>query len=176
MKRYNIKKLRTLFNTNILLIFAVSCTIACFSLSACTSKEKPQKSVLSTGRLIEPTDSLYFLSKEGKIKSSLFVKVVTSEEDRNLGLMNVRKLPMQHGMLFKFELAQPLNFWMANTPLSLDIIFLDSDSTILNIHKSTTAFSSSQYGSEGKKAQFVVETNANYCTLYDINVGDRIRF
>lgn len=144
---------------------------------ACTNQKDVNKTEKKlNGRTINPVSTLSFLDKHYQTKSSIEIAIAQTEQERNLGLMDVNELDNNHGMIFLFERPQPLTFWMANTPLPLDIMFVDQDSVIIRIHKNTQPFSNNQYGSEGKNALYVVETNAGYATTHDIKEGDRIRF
>lgn len=147
-------------------------------LSACKKNDVQKNSSTKPylGRIIQPSDSLVFTDKQGRHKATLDIAMAKDDASRNNGLMDVRQLPFNVGMLFVFEQAQPLTFWMANTPLPLDILFISADSTIITIHKNTKAFSETQYSSDGEDAQFVVETNAGFTSRFDITVGDCIVF
>lgn len=89
--------------------------------------------------------------------------------------MNVTNLPSDKGMLFIFEDNQPRSFYMANTPLSLDIIFVNEDKEIVRIHNNTQPYSDKNLTS-GKPARYVVETNGGYCLSHDIQEGMRVDF
>lgn len=89
--------------------------------------------------------------------------------------MDVRELPKSKGMLFIFENDQPRSFWMANTPLPLDIIFVNAEKEIVRIHHSTQPFSEKSFPSE-KPAKFVIETNGGYCIAHDIQEGMKVSF
>jgi uncharacterized protein len=60
-------------------------------------------------------------------------EVVVTPEQRALGLMNRFSLKPDHGMLFVFERAEPLSFWMKNTFIPLSIAFIGADGRIVNI-------------------------------------------
>ena len=63
----------------------------------------------------------------------LTAEVVVTPEQRALGLMNRFSLKPDHGMLFVFERAEPLSFWMKNTFIPLSIAFIGADGRIVNI-------------------------------------------
>jgi uncharacterized protein len=100
-------------------------------------------------------------------------EIVDTNEKRALGLMYRRELPELHGMLFLFPRQEPLSFWMKNTPLPLDILFIDSSLTIVGIAQNTTPFSEKVIPSD-KPAQFVLEVNGGFCQRHGVAVGDRI--
>ena len=60
-------------------------------------------------------------------------EVVVTPEQRALGLMHRFSLKPDHGMLFVFERAEPLSFWMKNTFIPLSIAFIGADGRIVNI-------------------------------------------
>ena len=76
-------------------------------------------------------------------------------------------------MLFIFSRQEYQSFWMRNTAISLDIIFVNSNNEIVTIHKNTNTFSDKSYPST-KPAIFVVEVIAGFTDKYGINVGDKI--
>jgi uncharacterized protein len=80
--------------------------------------------------------------------ASVRVALAQTEQERNSGLMDVRDMPFDTGMYFLFDDEQPRSFWMANTPLSLDILFINSEQRIVRIHTRTVPFSESQIRSE----------------------------
>jgi uncharacterized membrane protein (UPF0127 family) len=76
-------------------------------------------------------------------------------------------------MLFIFEDNQPRSFWMANTPLSLDIFFVNENFEIVRIHRNAKPYSRKNLTSD-KPAKYVVETNAGFSISHDIQEGMRI--
>lgn len=107
--------------------------------------------------------------------TSVDVALALTEEERQLGLMNIHRLPSSKGMLFIFDEQAPLSFWMANTPLSLDIIFVNEEMRIVRIHTNTTPYSQQQYPSE-VPARYVVEVTAGFTARHDIQEGQYISF
>ncbi|MDZ7681166.1 MAG: DUF192 domain-containing protein [Fodinibius sp.] len=143
--------------------------------SACSQAQKKSNTKNTDGRSLEYVRSVSFLSAAGDTLSSVEVAVADEDSERNQGLMDVRDLPQSKGMLFIFEQNQPRSFWMANTPLPLDIIFVNEDKEIVRIHHSTQPFSEDNFES-GKPAKYVIETNAGYCISHDIQEGMRVHF
>jgi uncharacterized membrane protein (UPF0127 family) len=101
------------------------------------------------------------------------VEIADSPEKRNFGLMYRKDLPEFHGMLFLFPREEVQSFWMKNTPLPLDIIFINSAYEIVNIARNTIPFSERLLPS-GRPAQFVLEVNGGFCQRHGIEVGDRV--
>ena len=87
--------------------------------------------------------------------------------------MFVESMPDNVGMLFVFEPSRRVSMWMKNTPQSLDILFIQSDGTIINIEKNTTPYSLKSISSKGR-IQWVLELNAGFTGKKDIRVGDKL--
>ncbi len=148
----------------LMFVFSASCTK--------TSNKTEQK---AKGRELELAAEVTFLNMDGSELSTLKVAVADDQFTRNQGLMDVYSMGSDEGMLFIFDEEEPLSFYMANTPLPLDIIYVNSDSVIVSIHHNTTPFNNQSLPS-GAPAQFVVETNAGYCIANDIREGMKVRF
>lgn len=148
-------------------------------LTACPSERKPEPE-LQRGRIIEPTHRVLILEEyhdrlsdpdlADKAVAHVRVAIADTERERNLGLMNVYDLPDDAGMYFVFEEEAPRSFWMVNTPLPLDILFMDRDHRIVRIRPHTNPFSSRQILSD-YPAQYVLEVNAGFTAEHDIREG-----
>jgi hypothetical protein len=77
-----------------------------------------------------------------------------------------------HGMLFDFETPQPVVMWMRNTPLPLDMLFIDADGRIAGVAADTTPFSEAMIPSP-RPVRFVLEVNAGTARRLGIAAGDR---
>jgi uncharacterized protein len=127
------------------------------------------------GRILDYTASVTFLSADGDTISALRAAVADDASSRSSGLMDVYDMPPDSGMLFIFDNEEPRSFWMANTPLALDIIFVNSNMEIIRIHQNTRPYSDRNVESE-LPAQYVVEMNAGYTLRHDIIEGMKISF
>jgi uncharacterized protein len=114
-----------------------------------------------------------FLNAKQDFLAAIDVELAQDESKRQLGLMYRDKLAENQGMLFIFEGDETRAFWMKNTVLSLDMLFVNSKDEIVTIHKNTTPYSEQSYVSS-KPAQFVIEVNAGYADRHKISVGDKI--
>ena len=118
---------------------------------------------------------LVFMDENGKELSKLEIEIVDNEADRRQGLMYRKSMPEHRGMLFVFEEQQPQAFWMKNTLMPLDIIYVNDKNVVVSIPKNTTPFSEKSLPSE-KPALYVVETNAGYTAKMGIKEGTKISF
>ncbi len=103
------------------------------------------------------------------------IEIAETDSARERGLMQRTSLPEMSGMLFIFEREEPQGFWMGNTPMGLDIMFVDADSQIVDIDKYNRPFNAETIASD-EPAQYVVEVPAGFSDLHGISVSDRVRW
>ncbi len=121
-----------------------------------------------------PTAKLEPLTIECAKGEQVFsVEVVRKEKDRNRGLMFRHSMAADHGMLFDYDPPQNISFWMKNTYIPLDIIFVDAQGRILNIAQNTTPFSLEHLPSAGQ-ARGVLEINGGLSAKLGIKAGDKV--
>jgi uncharacterized protein len=101
------------------------------------------------------------------------VELATNDAERARGLMFRKSLPEGHGMLFDFQTDQPVQFWMRNTYIPLDMIFIRGDGRVLNIAQNTTPLSDALVPSAGP-VRAVLEVIAGTARKYHIAPGDRV--
>jgi hypothetical protein len=101
------------------------------------------------------------------------VWIADNDQSRARGLMFVRELPAGYGMLFLFEEPQFASFWMKNTYLSLDIIFIAPDGVVVNIAHNTPPLSFSTIESIAL-VKGVLELVAGTADRIGLVTGDRI--
>jgi uncharacterized membrane protein (UPF0127 family) len=99
------------------------------------------------------------------------VEVVREEKDRNRGLMFRKHMATDHGMLFDYDPPVDIAFWMKNTIIPLDIIFIGADGRIIRIAENTTPFSLAHIPSGGP-ARGVLEINGGLSAKLGIGPGD----
>jgi uncharacterized membrane protein (UPF0127 family) len=119
----------------------------------------------------ERHDTIQVVTKTGSHEISIEWAVTPSEREH--GLMGREKMAANHGMLFDFGREQPLYFWMKNTPLSLDIIFIKADGRTSRIARATTPFSEDLIPG-GSPARYVLELVAGSADRLSLAPGDRI--
>jgi uncharacterized membrane protein (UPF0127 family) len=128
--------------------------------------------LLRPGSLVGATvETLEIVSKSGVHAFS--VEVVDTDEERAKGLMFRRYMPENRGMLFDFKVDAPVAFWMKNTYVSLDMIFIRSDGRIVSIAENTEPLSERQIPSAGP-VKAVLEVVAGTARKLGIRPGDRV--
>lgn len=119
---------------------------------------------------------LRFLNgKTNEIITTIDIEVADDEAEKAQGLMYRDTMAENQGMLFLMGIEEPQAFWMKNTILSLDLIFVNSDRRIVTIQSKSKPFSLEQIPSV-KPALYVVEVIAGFTEKHGIKVGDMISF
>lgn len=95
------------------------------------------------------------------------VTVAESEEEKHRGLQNVAKLPKDEGMLFIYDSPEEVAFWMKDTHIALDIIFIDEDWEVIRVAEGEPL---SEQLIETNDVQYVLELNAKS----GVRVGDEV--
>lgn len=116
---------------------------------------------------------LWFIAAKGDTLRHIDIELAEEESERTLGLMHRRSLPDTRGMLFIFDEEEPRSFWMRNTLIGLDIIYVKADGTIESIAAYAVPKNENSIPSRGP-AKFVVEVFEGFCDRYNVKVGDRI--
>jgi uncharacterized protein len=103
------------------------------------------------------------------------VEVADTPAKRELGLQYRRDLPADRGMIFLFPTESEHAFWMKNTPIPLDMIFISKDRKIVGIVEQSVPFSTDSR-SVPAASQFVLEINGGLSKRHGIKIGDSVGF
>lgn len=126
--------------------------------------------------ILYETENKSCLKIDNKTGSVFYVDNAITVSQIKKGLMGVKSLPNNHGMLFHFNPpTKQLSFWMKNTLIPLDILFIDANNMIYKIAKDNIPKSLTKISPE-QKARYVLEINAGLADKYHIEVGDKIKF
>jgi uncharacterized membrane protein (UPF0127 family) len=101
------------------------------------------------------------------------VELAVSAEDQAQGLMFRRSLPRDAGMLFDFGKTRPAEFWMKNTLIPLDMLFIAADGHIADIHERAVPMSEATIESK-VPVRAVLEVNGGTVARLGIKEGDLI--
>ena len=97
------------------------------------------------------------------------VKLAKTEEEKEKGLQGVKSLQKNEGMLFIYDEPQTVGFWMKDTEVALDIIFIDEDEEVISVYQGQPF---SEDIAEEDNVKYVLEVNQNS----GINPGDELEF
>ncbi|MFP7570607.1 DUF192 domain-containing protein [Marivita sp. S2033] len=100
--------------------------------------------------------------------------VADTTELRSRGLMFVESMPTMQGMLFVYDSARPVTFWMKNTLIPLDMIFADDAGVVQRVHENAVPGDLTAI-SGGSDIQFVLELNAGMARRLGVDVGTELR-
>lgn len=120
-------------------------------------------------------DGSLTLARDGEIYRTLDIEIADTDSTRNRGMMQRDGLPDDAGMLFIFEEESEQGFWMANTQIALDLIFVREDGTVLSLSKYVQPVSTETVRSNGP-AMYVLEVEAGYSDSIGIIEGDVMAF
>jgi len=101
------------------------------------------------------------------------VELATNDAEREKGLMYRRYMPRDRGMLFDFKREEPVTFWMKNTYISLDIIFISRSGSVVGVERDAEPLSERMIPS-GAPCYAVLEVNAGVAASIDLRPGDKI--
>ena len=102
------------------------------------------------------------------------VEIASDDASRALGLMNRRYMARDHGMLFEFDRDEPETFWMKNTYIPLDLIFISPAGIVTNVVADAEPLSERVIPS-GPSCAAVLEINGGVAASIGVKVGDRVR-
>jgi len=100
------------------------------------------------------------------------LKIADTSQSRAQGLMHIKSMPQDEGMLFVMDKSGPANFWMLNTHVPLDIVFLDHDFRVLKIDEMQPLVGKSSCESN---VRYVIEVNQGQLTNAGVSIGDKIK-
>ena len=112
---------------------------------------------------------------EGSIKykngyyDEMCIEVANSLQKKRRGLMHITEIPENYGMLFVFDEPHKAQFWMKNTHISLDIIFLNPSFCVNKVEHFTVPYSLEEISAEN--TQYVLEVNAGLSERYGFVEG-----
>lgn len=120
-------------------------------------------------------DKLSITNKKGKALAAYTVEVAIDDEARARGLMNRKTMPRDHGMLFIFPTVAENAFWMKNTLIPLDMIFINADGTIRSIHPMAEP-ESRKIIKSGGPVKAGLEINGGEAKKKGLKPGDTVHF
>ena len=140
-------------------LFLAMTLLACVVDSACANDTTAPRVVLHTSA--------------GDV--AVAVEVAATPERQSLGLMYRKELASDTGMLFIFPRSQHLTFWMKNTVLPLDMIFIGDDRRIVGIVKDAVPYTTTPREVAGD-SRYVLEVNAGFSERHGIRARDAVTF
>jgi len=105
---------------------------------------------------------------------TITAEVTDNDHDRQRGLMYRKSMPDDHGMIFIFDHKDDHSFWMKNTCIPLDMLYLDDDGLIVGIEENTPTLSEDTF-SVGCESKYVLEMNAGWTRKHGVKAGQKVK-
>jgi uncharacterized membrane protein (UPF0127 family) len=138
-------------------------------------QQSNQNQVREQNVLFKNEGKLSILNNEKKTLAEFKIEIADSPYERQTGLMYRDKLEKQHGMLFVFENSELRGFYMKNTLIPLDLIFIDEYYEIIHIHSKATPYETASISSQ-LPAKYVFEINGGLSKQIGIQKGMKIKY
>lgn len=103
----------------------------------------------------------------------LEAQIALTQSEQVKGLMHRESLPADGGMLFPYQQGHIMTFWMANTPLPLDIGFFDQHGVLLEIHR-MYPFDTNKIRSKSDQIQFALEMHQGWFNSKGLRPGAKL--
>ncbi len=150
-------------------------------LGGCTNSHKggsqPDKATAPKTSIepqFEKEGELYFLSADGQdTLQKIDIELAERRDEIEYGMMYRKSMDEQTGMLFIMGFEQPQSFYMKNTYVSLDIIYINTQEEIVSIQKNAKPLDETSLPS-GKPASLVLEVKGGFTTKHNIQEGQKI--
>lgn len=147
-----------------------------FMISACESGGSGTSAEVQTADIpFTDEGTLAFTRADGSEITSIRIEIADDDSTRTRGLMQRTSMPADAGMLFIFPDETVRSFWMANTPLSLDLMFITNEGVIIDVQKYTKPLSPENLTSSAP-ATYVLEVKAGFSDTWGISETDQIEW
>lgn len=145
-----------------------------FTIVGC--KEKPVKIIeRATATFSKEATLTITKAKDSTLALQLDIEIAETEYETQTGLMDRDSMEENQGMLFIFPDVSMHSFYMKNTKIALDLLYIDDNLKIVSFKKNAKPLDESSLSSE-VPVQYVLEINAGLADKYGLEVGDRIQF
>ena len=138
-------------------------------------EQAPNKMVKAKTITFEKEGTLKIVSATDSIVKQLDIEIADDEYQRQTGLMYRTSMEDTQGMLFIFEKEDYRSFYMKNTEIGLDIIYINSELSIVSIQENAKPLDLKSLPSNAP-AQYVLEVNAGNVARWGVKEGDKISF
>lgn len=154
----------------------VTMIIGSITLLPFSCKEAQKKPAVKNQEIAFTKDAeLQLYKKDSTLVTTLDIEIADNDYKRETGLMYRTTMKDNQGMLFVFEVEEPRYFYMKNTQIALDIIYINAAKHIVSFAKNTVPLDETSLPSNAP-AQYVLEVNAGLADQWGLEVGDSVVF
>ena len=144
--------------------------------STLQSCKKDVKQVVTPPKIeFKHEGNLQIIDSIGALKKDIQIEIADNDFEQQTGLMYRKQMDTDRGMLFIFEEIKVRSFYMKNTYIPLDIIYINTDNIIINIAKNAEPLNETSLFSDSP-AKYVLEINAGLSDAWGIKKGNKISF
>lgn len=154
------------------LTIILALSIVCIQFQSCKEEEKTIKPLVIE---FKKDAELVLKTANDSIIKKLDIEIADDEYKTQTGLMYRNDMEQQQGMLFVFPDEDLRSFYMKNTNIPLDIIYIDGDKNIVSFQKNARPNNETALPSN-VPAKYVLEINAGLADIWQLKVGDRIEY
>ncbi len=140
-----------------------------------TACKQDKKIIEQTKISFKKEGELTIIKVADSTQIKLDIEIADTEFDTQTGLMYRESMEKNQAMLFVFEDVTERHFYMKNTKIPLDIIYIDANKTIVSFQKNAKPFDENSLPSNAP-AKYVLEINAGLVDAWGVSVGDKIKF
>ncbi|MCB0446021.1 MAG: DUF192 domain-containing protein [Gelidibacter sp.] len=160
-------------NTNLKFIVVISLGFICLtSITSCKEETKSIKPIVIN---FKKEGELTLKKANDSIIKTIDIEIADDAYQTQTGLMYRDSMKDSQGMLFVFPEADYHSFYMKNTRIALDIIYLDANKTIVSIQKNAKPYDETSLPSNAP-AKYVLEVNAGLSDQWTLEIGDKIDY
>lgn len=145
-----------------------------FFFKGCMGFKRP-KIIIEQKVLFQKEATLDLLQSNGELISTLNIEIANSPYERETGLMYRTNMEKNQGMLFIFDEESVLTFYMKNTYISLDLIFINGKREIISIYKNAKPNDLSSISSK-LPSKYVLEVIQGVSDNLNLKIGDKINY
>jgi uncharacterized membrane protein (UPF0127 family) len=151
--------------------YLIPFVLAVFFLASC----KEDKKVIKQTEVAFKKEGELTIFKKDSSQVTLDIEIADTDFDIQTGLMYRSAIKQNQGMLFVFDDVEPRSFYMKNTKIPLDLIFIDGNNKIVSFQKNAKPFDEASLPSNAP-AKYVLEINAGLVDTWNVLVGDSISY
>jgi len=155
------------------IVFTLFIGLILFSFTFCKEGKKVIKPIKIEFK--KEGELSFFKSKTDSIITTFDIEIADTDYEIQTGLMHRHSMQIDRAMLFIFPDIRMRSFYMKNTYIPLDIIYLNNDKRIVSIQENAKPLDETSLPS-GFPAQYVLEINAGLTQKWSLKVGDRMEF
>ncbi|HLS31732.1 MAG TPA: DUF192 domain-containing protein [Flavobacteriaceae bacterium] len=145
-------------------------------LASCKEEGSKHQSIETEAIKFTKNGELTFFDKDGEPLKTIDIETAISEYEQQTGLMYRHDMEENQGMLFIYDDERPRPyFYMKNTYIGLDLIYISADKKIVDINRDAKPLDETTLHSEAP-AKYVLEISAGMADKWDLEIGDKLSF